>query len=87
MDLIQTIGPYLIPVATAAVGYLSGRKKSKAEANISELEATSKAIEIWRQLAQDLEKQIKELREHVIKLEAENEKLYDKIYELEKSQK
>jgi hypothetical protein len=87
MDLIQTVGPYLIPVATFLAGYLGGKRKSKAEADISELEATGKAIAIWRQLAQDFEKKFNELQAHVNKLEIENEKLYERIYELEKNTK
>jgi len=86
MELLKEIGPYLAAGITAIIGYFSGKRKSKAEADITELEATQKAIEIWRKLALDLERQIKELREHVNKLEQENENLYQKIYELEKKQ-
>lgn len=45
------------------------RRKNKAEAQSSELDNVKKAIEIWRELAQNLEKEIEELRAKIEMIE------------------
>ena len=53
------------------VTWLVARRKSKAEAVISELEAVKEAISIWRNTAEDLATEVKALREENKKLRGE----------------
>lgn len=73
---------YLIPVVLYILGWASGRRKSKAETELVEMQATEKAVAIWRQLAQDLKTEVKELRTLVDELKEENEKLQEEINQL-----
>ena len=73
---------YLIPVATALIGYLFAAKKNNAETNVLELEAVEKAVRIWRELAGDLKKEVEELRKQVNELIEENQTLTEEINKL-----
>ncbi len=62
--------------------YLLGRKKSKAEVReieagttVSEMEATEKAVAIWRGLAQELRSEVEQLRKLVNELRKEIDEL------------
>ena len=69
--LIETLAVALSGIGVAAVGYVFGIKKQKAETELNEIQATEKAIAIWRQLAQDFKKEVDELRELVKDLQTE----------------
>lgn len=78
-----------ISITTMIVGYLLGKRKQDAEtkvteaqANSSELDATEKAVAIWRNLAQDLKKEVDELRLLINELREENIKLKEEISHL-----
>ena len=73
---------YLIPIITLAAGWLIGRKKNNADAQLSEVEGVQKATMIWRELAQDLKKEVQELRLIVEELKEENDKLHLEINKL-----
>ncbi len=75
---------YLIPFITLAAGWLIGRKKNNADAELSEVQGVEKATTIWRQLAQDMKKEVDELRLLVNELKVENGKLRQEINELKK---
>lgn len=79
-----------VGIATALVGYLLGKKKQDAEtrvteaqAQFSELDATEKAVAIWRSLAEDLKREVDELRILINELREENGKLKDEIGHLQ----
>jgi archaellum component FlaC len=74
--------PYLAPIITLVTGWLLGKRKNKADVQKTEVETVSVAISIWRQLAQDLRKEVDELRVIVENLKEENEKLTFEICEL-----
>lgn len=57
----------LIGFSGAVIAYFAGRRKSKADASNSELEATGKAITIWRDLATEFKKQVDELKKEITK--------------------
>ena len=63
----QIIIPYLSEAITALVAAFAGwfftRRKSRAESDKSELDVVEEAIKIWREIAQDLKKEIQELKE------------------------
>lgn len=61
----------IIGVATAALGWIVGRRQSNAQAANTELDATEKAVAIWRSLAQDLKKEVDDFRELVLELRKE----------------
>lgn len=72
----------LIGVASTASAYVIGRKKNKAEvrkieaiATVNEIEATEKAVAIWRGLAQELKSEVEHLRNLVNELREEIEEL------------
>lgn len=72
----QLINALIIPLLTAFAGAFSGwffgRRKQQAEAVASELETVEKAVAIWREIAQDLKK---ELAEQTEKIEAQSAKI------------
>lgn len=87
MDPIIVNG--LVGIATAASTWFLTRKKQNAEtrvtvatAHTSELDATEKAVAIWRNLAQDLKKEVDELRKLIIELREQNDKFRDEIEHL-----
>jgi DNA repair ATPase RecN len=65
-------------VVLAVVAYFLGMKKQQSETDLNEIQATEKAIAIWRQLAQDFKKEVDELRQLVQELQAEIEQLKSK---------
>lgn len=75
----------IIPVITLIVGHITGRRKSKAESELIEIQTTEKAVAIWRQLAQDLKEEVEELHTLIDELKQENEKLRTEINNLKKS--
>lgn len=64
--------PTLTAFAGAFSGWFFGRRKQAAEAVASELETVEKAVAIWREIAQDLKK---ELAEQTAKIEAQSAKI------------
>jgi uncharacterized coiled-coil DUF342 family protein len=82
---MKDILSYLIPVILFVLGHLSGRRKSKAETELLEMQTTEKAVAIWRQLAQDLKSEVAELHDLVGELKEENGKLRHEINELKKT--
>lgn len=52
----------LIGICGTVIAYFAGRRKSKADADNSELEATGKAITIWREMAMEFKQQADELK-------------------------
>lgn len=94
-NLINTL---FIPVLTAFAGAFSGwffgRRKQAAEAVQSELESVEKAVSIWRQIAQDLQKelavqseQIKSLKTEVEALRQDNSRLLSELKAIKRGQK
>lgn len=73
---------YIIPIITLAAGWLIGRKKNNADAQLSEVDSVQKATTIWRELAQDLKKEVQELRLIVEELKEENDKLHAEMNKL-----
>lgn len=83
----------LITVGVSTIGsivaYKAGRNKEKADirqteanAQTTELDATEKAVAIWRGLAQDLKKEVDELRALINDLRLENDKLRQELEHL-----
>lgn len=92
--LIDTL---LVPVITTMAGAFSGwffgRRKQQAEAQASELETVEKAVAIWREIAQDLKKElalqsdeIGKLREEVSTLRRDNARLLTELKIIKKNQ-
>lgn len=79
----QLLVPILTTIAGAFSGWFFGRKKQQAEVVMNELEAVEKAVSIWRQIAQDLQKemalqseQINQMRTEIDALRSDNKRLY-----------
>ena len=72
-------------VATAVgsmLSYIIGKRKSKAETAILEIEAVNKVAAIWRGLAEGLKTEVDELKKEVEQLVEENKELNKKINDL-----
>lgn len=67
---------------SALVTWLFARRKNNAEADKSELDVVDKAIEIWRTLAQDLNKELVTLRQSNADLATQVNSLTNKVEEL-----
>lgn len=76
--------PYVLSLLTFLGGWVSGRRKTSAEAQFKEVEAIEKAVKIWRELALDLRKEVDELKELVSEMRVENIKLKEEIANFKK---
>lgn len=94
MEIFQSV---VIPVLTALgagfSGWLFGRRKQAAEAVASELETIEKAVAIWREIAQDLKKELEaqsaeiaKLRDEVSTLRKDNAGLLSELKQIKKNQ-
>ena len=93
----QLIDALIIPTLTAFAGAFSGwffgRRKQAAEAVASELDTVEKAVAIWREIAQDLKKELAEqtmkiekLSEEVSTLRRHNARLLSELKAIKKHQ-
>lgn len=81
--IIETVGPVL----AAGLGtWIVARKKNKADAQKSELDAVQQAISIWRTLSQELESkldsyrvEVERLRTEIANLRIENKRLLTEL--------
>lgn len=85
--------PFLTSIAGAFSGWFFGRRKQTAEAVQSELESVEKAVSIWREIAQDLKKemaeqgvQIQKLQDEVATLRRDNARLLSELKQIKKAQ-
>jgi septal ring factor EnvC (AmiA/AmiB activator) len=93
-QLIETLFiPFLTSIAGAFSGWFFGRRKQTAEAVQSELESVEKAVSIWREIAQDLKKemaeqgvQIQKLQNEVATLRRDNARLLTELKQIKKVQ-
>lgn len=76
MTVIETI---LVALATAAIGWAVGFKKTNADVRKTEVEATDIAVKIWRDLASEFQKEVHELRSIVNDLRKENIYLKEQV--------
>lgn len=81
----------LASAGASFVTWIFTRRKQTAEAEGSELDNVEKAVAIWRQTAEDLHKEINELRlqitdlkNQVCNLQSENYRLISEIEKLKK---
>ncbi|MFZ4705471.1 MAG: hypothetical protein ACOYMF_05630 [Bacteroidales bacterium] len=56
----ETLLLIFFSTVTGTVTWYSARRKNNADADHSELDNVSKAIKIWRELSEDMEKRFKE---------------------------
>ncbi len=61
----------LTAIATGFLGWFTGRRKAKAETLAKEIFNVDKAVEIWRELALDLKKELKDVSEKCDRLTLE----------------
>ena len=85
--------PFLLTIAGGFSGWFFGRRKQKAEAFQSELEAIEKAVGIWREIAQDLKVelteqglQLQKLQDEVSTLRRDNARLLSELKLIKKAQ-
>jgi len=71
MDLNDILGQSVTGAIAAFIGWLVGRRKEQAEITTTELDQTTKAIEIWRQMAQEMSDKVKDLSDKIDILTAE----------------
>lgn len=52
----------IVGILTGLGGWFSARKKNSAETKITELEVVEKAVTVWRQMSEDMQKRYDDLR-------------------------
>lgn len=77
--LISILSGVITAVPTTVITYMATRKKSKAEASGSELDNVEKALNIYRNMVQDLSAKCRELEAQVERLEKLLEEYKQKI--------
>ena len=87
------LAPIITTLVAAFSGWFFGRRKQTAEAAQSELEAIEKAVTIWREIAQDLKKelgeqslQIQKLQDEIGTLRRDNARLLTELKAIKKVQ-
>lgn len=92
-QLIDVIIPILAGLVSGFSGWLFARRKQAAEAAASELETIEKAVSIWREVAQDLKKELEsqsreiaKLRDEVSTLRRDNARLLSELKQIQKNQ-
>lgn len=91
--LVSLVIPLLTALGGGFSGWLFGRRKQAAEAVASELQTIEKAVSIWREIAQDLKKELEtqsgeivKLRDEVSTLRRDNARLLSEIKQVKKNQ-
>lgn len=81
--------PFLIPVLSAGVGWMIGKKKNDAQArkidaetDMLEIKNVQKVIEFWQETAKDLTAEVTKLRNEVLAFAEENKELKEEIAQL-----
>jgi cell division protein FtsB len=81
-ELISILLTVVLSSITGFFGWLFGRRKSKADAQSVELENVAKAVEIWREAAENLNEQLRIYNDQYLAIRDENIKLRSNIAEL-----
>ncbi len=78
MELFRETIPYLVSVATLVVGWLGGRRKSKAETEAIEADSVKKLLETNEEfIVEPIKREINALRKEVRKLQKSIERIRD----------
>jgi len=77
--LITALVPVVTAIGAAFAGWFFARKKNAADAKGSELDNTNKAIVIWRETAEELNKQLENYMHEFTVLKEQNCQMADKI--------
>jgi len=94
----ETLSLIVVSAITGTITFWATRRKNNADAETSELDNVSKAIKIWRELSEDMEKRFKEevdelkkencnLQQRVSIVMKENEELKIQMKQLESENK
>jgi chromosome segregation ATPase len=86
-ELIADVGNLILPALTALFAWYVGKRKAKADAASSELENVQKAIQIWREVAQDMEMKCDRLLLELEAMKKQNRGLISDIAGLRKENK
>lgn len=80
---------FLTGVIATLMGYLVGMKKTKAEAQNTEMDSVQKAVTVWRELSESLHQELEALKKEFVELkksygimEQENKILSQKVNDL-----
>ena len=82
-DSVKDVLPAVLSGAgTGSLAWFFARRKNNAEIQASELDNVEKATLIWRQLAEDMKNEVKELRDRLETVYQENQELKKQVEEL-----
>jgi peptidoglycan hydrolase CwlO-like protein len=70
-------------IITAIITYYLGKKKQTVEIQNTELDNVDKAVKIWRQLAQDMQRDMENWKSLAIKLQGELDELKNEVHKLQ----
>lgn len=71
-------------IITACIAWYAARRKNKAETYISELDAVERAVKVWRELGEGMQKKYESLHDEVEILRSEVKVLSEENKQLKK---
>ena len=74
----------LTGITTATITWYAARRKNKAETYVSELDAVERAVKVWRELGEGMQKKYEALHEEIEMLRGEVKVLREDNRELKK---
>src|SRR5688572_5737430 len=74
----------LTGITTATITWYAARRKNKAETYISELDAVERAVKVWRELGEGMQKKYEALHEEIEMLRSEVKVLREENRQLRK---
>jgi peptidoglycan hydrolase CwlO-like protein len=69
----------ILTIIGTTTGYIFGRRKQRAEAQMSEIDNVSKSLAVYREMIDDLSRRINEQNKEIQKQEAEIRELREEI--------
>ncbi len=77
----------IVGILTGIGGWIVARRKNKAETKITELDAVEKAVKVWRDLSEELQKRYDNVQKKLQEMEMEMEGLRHDCYQLSQENK
>src|SRR5688572_29259439 len=74
----------LTGITTATITWYAARRKNNAESYVSELDAVERAVKVWRELGEGMQKKYEALHEEIQMLRGEVKVLREENLELKK---
>jgi len=73
------LGYILPPIATGLIAFFTGRKMQKTQIEGNELSNVRDSIEIYRDIIEDLKRQMDEMKKSIFEIDEDNKRLHKEI--------